>query len=283
MESIFLNEKNCLLDINELIEKLHLFSDDIVFLGGSLIEGRVNHYSKGMGNIYSDLDVFIVRSNTFFNNTHFTYSEKYKKTDFTSLNSLGIDIEIYSEEFINNLFLQINKANFAPQVRIANAIKIPEGITEYSVNSFINRFINAIPIYNVDKYKKLKMKLNLENWIKYQKYSIENSIENIFDDIQGNVHAKNYDVSVLCSRTAFLQLIKYLCFSLGDLSDREKWLPQKLNNIVKEHVEYKEILEFYNQLFFMKLETNRQKGDISMDTVSFIRRKIETISMEELL
>lgn len=34
----------------------------MIFIAGSLVEGKVNPCSKGMGNMLSDIDVFILRS-----------------------------------------------------------------------------------------------------------------------------------------------------------------------------------------------------------------------------
>lgn len=47
MNSIFFDEIGYLLKTDELIEKLCIYEDDIVFLSGSLVESRVNRYSKG--------------------------------------------------------------------------------------------------------------------------------------------------------------------------------------------------------------------------------------------
>lgn len=283
MNSIFLDEIGYLLKTDELIEKLCIYEDDIVFLSGSLVESRVNRYSKGIGNIYSDLDVFIIRTHSNFIESNSTYTEKYKKTDFMNLDLLGIDVEIFDKEFVDELWIRISNINFSPRIRIANSIDIPVGISEYSTNSFLNRFINAVPIYNCEEYEDLKKKLMIDNWIKFQRYTIENSIENILTDVDGNIQAKRFEVSVLCSRVAFTQMIKYLILSVGDLVDREKWLPVKLKNVAKYYSEYNDIVNFYNKLFFSDITNPKHKEEISIESIVFIRRKLEEISMEELL
>ena len=129
----------------------------------------------------------------------------------------------------------------------------------------------------------LKNKLVLSKWLELQKYSIINLIENLYADILGNLDEKNYDVAVMCTRDAYLLLIKYIVFSLGDTVDRDKWLSVKLRNIVKYHPSYQELESLYNILFFGDLSIDGSKLKVCKDSIKFIKKTLESEEIGELL
>ncbi|WP_227956458.1 hypothetical protein, partial [Streptococcus sanguinis] len=106
------------LDLNNLKAHLKLFPDDIAYIGGSLIDGQINKYSEGLGNKYSDLDIFIIRESSKFLDSNSTYAGKFKKIDFLELPEYGIDIEIYDRQFIENLILSVNNIELASNQRV---------------------------------------------------------------------------------------------------------------------------------------------------------------------
>ena len=50
------------LDTETIMPRLNAGADDIVYIGGSLVDGTVNPLSEGMGNESSDVDVFVIKS-----------------------------------------------------------------------------------------------------------------------------------------------------------------------------------------------------------------------------
>ena len=89
---LYITKINKTIDLNILRERLNLFSDDVAYIGGSLIDGQINKYSEGLGNKYSDLDIFIIRESSKFKDSDSTYAGKFKKIDFLELPDYGIDI-----------------------------------------------------------------------------------------------------------------------------------------------------------------------------------------------
>lgn len=77
INELYLKKINKTIDFKILRKRLNLFPDDIAYLGGSLIDGEVNKYSKGLGNKYSDLDIFIIRESSKFQDSDSTYAGKF--------------------------------------------------------------------------------------------------------------------------------------------------------------------------------------------------------------
>ena len=55
-------QMNRSLDTETIMQRLNAGADDIVYIGGSLVDGTVNPLSEGMGNESSDVDVFVIRA-----------------------------------------------------------------------------------------------------------------------------------------------------------------------------------------------------------------------------
>lgn len=280
---LYITKINKTIDLNILRERLNLFSDDVAYIGGSLIDGQINKYSEGLGNKYSDLDIFIIRESSKFKDSDSTYAGKFKKIDFLELPDYGIDIEIYDRDFIENLILSISRIEFDLNQRVTNSFLIDDSFNYTDISTFFNRFRNSICIFNEDEFNLLKNKLTLSKWLELQKYSIINSIENLYADILGNLDSENFDVAVICTREAYLLLVKYIVFSLGDTVDRDKWLPIKLRNIVKYNPFYQELEHAYNVLFFGDLSDDNSKMNVCQDSVRFIQKCLEEEMMGDLL
>ena len=283
INELYLKKINKTIDFKILRKKLHLFPDDIAYLGGSLIDGEVNKYSEGLGNKYSDLDIFIIRESSKFKDSDSTYAGKFKKIDFLELPEYGIDIEIYDREFIESLISSVSRIEFDSNQRIANSFVIDNSFDYTDISTFFNRFKNSICILNESEFSLLKNKLILSKWLELQKYSIINLIENLYADILGNLEAENFDVAVMCTRNAYLLLIKFIVFSLGDTVDRDKWLPVKLRNIVKYNPSYQELEHVYNVLFWGDLSDDDSKIKVCQDSVRFIQKCLEEEMMGDLL
>lgn len=169
---LYITKINKTIDLKILGERLNLFSDDVAYIGGSLIDGQINKYSEGLGNKYSDLDIFIIRESSKFKDSDSTYVGKFKRIDFLELPDYGIDIEIYDRDFIENLILSVSRIEFDLNKRVTNSFIIDDSFNYTEILTFFNRFINSICIFNEKEFSLLKNKLTLSKWFELQKYSI---------------------------------------------------------------------------------------------------------------
>lgn len=58
---MYIDKINRNIDLDYIKSKLDLCEKDIVFISGSLIENIKGNFSKNIGNIYSDIDIFILK------------------------------------------------------------------------------------------------------------------------------------------------------------------------------------------------------------------------------
>ncbi|HEP1803547.1 TPA: hypothetical protein VB840_002192 [Streptococcus suis] len=119
------------ISITDLKKHIKIYDTDIVYFGGSLIESKVNKFSKGIGNYRSDLDLFIIRESINFKDTSATYSSDEKKTSFFKLGKINVDVEIYDKDFVLELTENINSIVFSLDSRIKNSFVFPGNTTNY--------------------------------------------------------------------------------------------------------------------------------------------------------
>ena len=263
------------IDIEKIKEKIEVFETDIVDVGGSWIEGQINSNSLGMGNIYSDIDFFIIREHNKFINTDYIYNDKYKKTLF--IKELKSDIEIFDNKFIKLLIKEINNINYNKNIRTENVIKLD--ISLLNVNEFLCRLYNSICLYNNKCYTELKKSINHRNFLELYKIDCLNSIDNEIEDVIGNIDEKQYDAALYCMRNIFINFSKYFIMKNNEYIDRDKWVFLKLFNIINKNYHY-DIKEYYNKLFCSSLIDNKE--NIILESLNYIRQKIEILLMEDI-
>lgn len=272
----FIKKRNESIDIEYIREELEIFETDIIYIGGSLIEGEINPNSLGMGNILSDIDFFIIREHENFMKTKCIYDDNYKKTLF--IKKLKSDIEIFDKSFIKLLINQINDIKYDTKTRIANIIKLDISLSD--INEFLCRLYNSICLYNNKDYIKLKKVIN--NYKFLELYSIDclNLIENEIDDVVGNLNEKQYDVALHCMRSVFINFSRYFIMKNSEYIDRDKWVFLKLFNIISENY-HNDIKVYYDILFCSNIKNNKEK--VILDSLNFVRKKLEFFSLEDIL
>lgn len=216
-----------------ICEAVDTLPSDIVYLGGSIIEGILDPVARGMGNNYSDIDVFIIRDTVAFSSTLSTYETKYKKTFFCDDFPIGLDVEVYDKGYIEQLFQVITSAELNKDGRIANLFKtkLSSDTTFETINTFLTRLKTSICIYNHEQYKSLKERAPFDKFLELMiTYRIV-GVDNLIEDIEGNLESEQLDVSLECLRRAFVKVIEISLMKNGYFSDREKWVFLKLKNL----------------------------------------------------
>lgn len=72
-------QMNRSLDTETIMQRLNAGAGDIVYIGGSLVDGTVNPLSEGMGNESSDVDVFVIKGGLDFGDSESEYTESIKR------------------------------------------------------------------------------------------------------------------------------------------------------------------------------------------------------------
>ena len=121
---MYIEKLDKIITLSDVEKCIKILENDIVYFGGSLIEGKMNKNSNGMGNIYSDLDMFIIRDEEKFSETKSTYKDKFKKTTFIRVNGISIDVEIFNYKYIKILIDELNTVKLDLNTRIDNVLDI---------------------------------------------------------------------------------------------------------------------------------------------------------------
>lgn len=269
------------LDSEDIIKKINCEEDDIVYLAGSAIERKVSDYSKDMGNLKSDLDIFILRNTQKYKcYTSYEYDHNFRKVNFVSIDKVSFDIEIYDVEDIENLVNKINLIKLNKDKRILNTLKLDDGWNLEEVNSFFNRMLYSIPILNTKKFNELKSRISFGKFAGLYINYILNIIDNKYDDLVGNLIDRQLDTALFNIRGMFLNLLQLIIYKEGEYVDRKKWIILKFMNIAEIKNKYAKELAAYKKLFL----SDQQDKDILENTVrqsmKFLNNAIEFILMD---
>lgn len=275
MDELYINGLKRNIKFSNILTNLKLCNNDIVYIGGSLIEGTIGKYSDGMGNEKSDFDLFIIRESESFIKSDFVYDDKFKKTYFINNNNNGFDIEIYNKDNIYQLISSINNFEYVFNKRILNMIDFPEGWSLEETNSFLTRLKYSICLVNEEEYTNLKKNIKYDKFLHlYKEYTI-NCLDNSFDDLIGNIRNKTYDTALFCIRSTFILLLEIIIMKENDFIDREKWATLKFTNIVNKTQKYQDVMKQYKRLFLGDLSNNDILCNEIHNTISLIHHILE--------
>ncbi|QOW60934.1 hypothetical protein [Treponema pedis] len=264
-EYILFPKLNKKIDYNSLVENLHPLENDMIFIAGSLVEEKVNINSKGMGNIFSDIDIFILRNtdkDREFDISIEGYDYKSVKIDFKRINDINIDIEYYRQEDIYNLIQQLNKVDFLNcnrSRRLKTWIKLPNGIILDRFLSFLHRLYYSISIYNIYDLEILKKSINYKNYFKFSAQYYIQMMDMRYDDVLGNIKYGDQYVAVQEAREMLTYCMAAYIFSYEESIDRLKWVPLRLKNIAELDTTVYKIYLHYEKLLFNTILTNEQE------------------------
>lgn len=204
--------------LKNLINSIPKGDSDMIFLSGSLVQG--------IGNKYSDIDVFVLSENIFSNNIvdFAEYDQKFRKTGFINFQGVNIDIEYWDLSIIREIVNKLNTINFSnPQVRVYNLMKFKELTVEEAL-SFLHRFYIGEFIEGSKGLKKLRDGINFENYFKIKSLYVKVGIDNAYEDILGNISEKNYYNALLLLRENVLKCLGIQLSEENISYDRDKWI-----------------------------------------------------------
>ena len=261
----------------ELIKEIQPNEDDVVYLGGSLIEGSIEKLSSGMGNEKSDLDVFIIRNNDVFQKTNGVYEQSVRKTFFIDSLFDGIDVEIYDRKFVDDLVEVLAETKLDANKRSQNLFyesKL-ESASYRIINTFLNRLKYSICIYNKTAYDSIRNKLDFRRFLELKKTNQLTRIDNMFPDIEGNAKAGHFHVALYCLRELFMEVAEYVLSQEGIYVDRKKWVILKLSNLVAQEGCYNKLWSSYQRMFLDSISfDDRFEKEINY-TIDVLKETIE--------
>lgn len=269
---------------DEICDGVYAGEEDVVYIGGSLVEGQINQFSAGMGNKFSDIDVFIIRGHDAFVNTEAVYDDNVRKTFFCENKRIGLDIEVYDQDFVNALIEALNKVEMNPNERIDNIFQqqLPNGISLDLLNTFLCRLHNSVCLKGEAMYREIQNAMRYQKFLEIMTYKTIVSIDNIYDDVQGNLEAGQLDVALYCVRRIILSVMLVVLMKNGVFADREKWIPLKFKNLCMMNNSNAELNKVFDILFRGDLRDDENCINCIKAATRISKEIIETILIEEL-
>lgn len=267
---IYLAALNKHISKKQILDTFGYGSEDLIYVGGSLIEG--------LGNNYSDLDVFVLTKD--LNNHDITADYKFSSTKvaFSRIEGINCDIEYWPLPVIEDLFTQFNQMDFSDtSVRVVNQLSIDTSADQ--LVSTVNRLINGVAIYNEEKVTQLIQSLKIEHFYRWMVRYYVNCVDNSFDDIIGNLEAGQYEVSVMVAREMCLALIRAYLYSKEIAIDRDKWIYPKLAKLAETDSQAKKVLKDFTYLYFQF--PLQEKEDYKNNVETMVRFSHKIIQMIE--
>lgn len=268
MGTMEIKQRDITINTEEILEILDYENKDLIFLGGSLIEGSINKLSKGMGNKLSDIDAFILSDNiNKVERSAQDYDWEHLRVRFKRLHGISVDIEIYSKQLILDLIRQLNEYKFSDEVRTFNILNLPSDFDILNFTSFIHRFLNGQPIHNENLYDEIRNNLNEDNYYKLLTRMAVNNVDVKYEDVVGNIESGQMEVAVTTAREILLETIKAYIFYNKTSLDRDKWIPLKIKNLAEYDEGSQEIYKKFKKLYFEE----------KLDSVKSLRANAERI------
>ena len=261
----------------ELIRTIRPYETDIVYIGGSLVEGQIELLSSGMGNSLSDLDVFIIRDHNNFERTDCVYDQFVKKTYFIDDIFDGVDVEVFDTDFINDLskVLSCKKIDLASRTSNFFSDSLTNGGSYRLINSFLNRLRYSLCLYNKEKYNEVKNMIAFDRFLEIKKANQLVKIDNLLPDIVGNIDANQLDVALYCLRELYFETLEYILAHENIFVDRGKWIILKFKNLVKQKRVYLDLWREYESIFLSDL-SNVSEARMKIDfATQMIQKTLE--------
>lgn len=279
IKTIDLKQISRQISVQDIIKVLEVEnSEDLIFISGSLIEGSISKFSSGMGNEYSDIDIFIVTKN--YDNIYenkVAYNDLGRKTLFKNSYGLNYDIEVYDWSIFHKIIQEVNNVNLSDiNIRTTNCIKLPDGIAFDTGMGLIHRFINSIPLTNHRYYDEIKSELDQNKYFKLLTRYHVNYIDNEYEDVIGNLKANQIEVSAVILKASMLKTMKaFLTYNHISI-DRDKWVILNLKNFAEYNEHAKQIYLKFKKLYFANYDDNKAINLIE-EGLAFINNIISEI------
>jgi len=232
-----------------------------------------------MGNIYSDLDVFIIRESNYFENTNAEYIEKERKTFFINLNNINLDVEVFNKDYVLNLSNELKELKINKDVRIQNIISYDFKMT----NEFLNRFLYSICIKNEHLYIDIKNNISYDNFFEYKKLLKLSLIDGVKLDITGNLSKSEIDTALYQFRNLIFIIFEIILSKEKISVDRDKWIILKFMNFIKIENKYNNFYKIYLDFFRKDLSNENECSERIKNSLPIVLRELEKSLFDEEL
>ena len=237
---------------DNILNAINVSIDDVVYIGGSLVEGAINPFSKGMGTPKSDIDVFIIRNpHDFKPLSEDEFADSTSRIYSIYLHDQDLDVTEYNKSAVYALADALNKLEIdafsKKRMPIQERLNIGNGYT--SVVSFLNRLNSSLCIYNHEIYNEVKALIDYGKFMLFEKDRLYKKHKDLESDVLGHLMVAQAEMALYSFRKLVQNLMHLAILNEKMLVDRGRWILLKFNNIVELTGRYLELHQIYTTTF----------------------------------
>ncbi|MBW7962521.1 hypothetical protein [Bradyrhizobium sp. BR 10261] len=270
--SIFILNGRYQLPIDELLRDLYLAADDLVVVGGSLIDGY--------GNAFSDVDVYVVterrpaiervewRRHDWMWSSSGDISEKrsgvlHETFDYVADTRLAINVE-----YIERAEAQARFEHACARYLDALTHTQPLSLLSYRESHFLHRLLSGVPIRNGSLMEAIVGKFDTAK-LCYLGYRTFVGNYPAFRDVCGACVAGNWENAALLARSYLSGQMMALTFLGGQSNPNIKWVLSKARGMPPD---YKGIVAEYERVLLEPIRTADEQAKIVWESLDLIDR-----------
>lgn len=254
--------------LETILSKATYTEEDIVFLSGSLI--------SGLGNKYSDLDIFVLSKKSLdAKESQYEYEFKNSKVEYAAIGNIRCDIEYWNFNELLEIIAEINHADLEDEaMRVVNILK---SVRLADASFILNRLITGVCIYNQTEFNKLLSHFDTNKFFRIMTRNYVIQVDNGFEDIIGNLDMERYQSAVMIGREILpLILIAYLSSKKVSII-KTKWVFPLLAKLAENDPQAAKILNNFKKVYF---EANLKTQESMLTNARQILRLINQVISE---
>jgi len=223
--------------VEQILPMLSLTGDEVVVLGGSVVQGH--------GTRNSDFDVFALVDDSKVDAVVARFRNHHDKraNDIFALGTTTVDFQVLSLQSLADVFRDISAVDFLDPNRSLSFDRISPHYDNETINEVVHRLRTGIPLQNEQAYDKLFHLLDFDNYCRWQARYHANIGDNVYEDIVGVIDVGDHLTAALLSHDLLIFGGMILCFLGGRSIDRKKWTLMTLQNCEPRLVPLRERLQ----------------------------------------
>jgi hypothetical protein len=252
----------------DILQRTPHESNDVVLVSGSLIEG--------MGNIHSDLDVYVIcdspPSATTLSGVHNYVDTQNNKVefiyDYLTPDGLAFHVQYFSFSELDTLAATLNHEfqTSLSTTKIKRTFLGQSLAVRNPYSDFVHRAFHAIPILNEPKWHGVRSRLDADH-ICYLLYRTAAGGYPEFKDIWGTWLARDYETSYRAVSEYACEQVRGLTHLCGNTNPKRKWLFYYLDALPYE---LKPLARRLRELLFKGCESHDDQGRAVLNFLDLI-------------
>lgn len=203
--------------VQQILPMLRLSGDEVVVLGGSVVQGH--------GTRNSDFDVFALVDDSKVDDVVAGFRNHHDKraNDILALGTTTVDFQVMSLQSLADVFRDVSAIDFEDPNQSLSFDRVSPHYDNETINEVVHRLRTGIPLQNASTYDELFALLDFDRYCRWQVRYHANIGDNVYEDIVGVLDVGDQWTAALLAHDLLIYGGMILCFLGGRSIDRKKW------------------------------------------------------------